>query len=192
MRKLALHMIVSIDGIFSSEYGSVNPHTQWDEEIHRFYLDLFTASGGVVFGRNIYEQYVGHWSRVARGEIPAATDYELRWTQRLTDMPKFVISSSAPTLIGHRDQVLSSEVERAVSKLKDQPGGDLLLMCGPALLAQLNRMGLIDEYMLYVCPNALGHGRHLFADIDEPLSLTVEQTVPFASGMTFNRYARVR
>ena len=68
-----------------------------------------------MFGRNLYEQYAGHWSRVARGEIPAATDYELRWTQRLTDMPKFVISSSAPTLIGDEDQVLSSEVERAAN-----------------------------------------------------------------------------
>jgi dihydrofolate reductase len=107
-------------------------------------------------------------------------------------MPKFVISRSAPTLVGHEDHVLSSEVERAVSELKDQPGGDLLLMCGPALLAQLNRKRLIDEYMLYACPNALGHGRHLFGDIDEPLHLTVEQTVAFASGMTFNRYARAR
>ena len=70
MRKLALHMITSADGIFSSEYSSVNPDAQWDEEVQRFYLDLFSCSGGIVFGRKLYGQYWGHWSRVARGEIP--------------------------------------------------------------------------------------------------------------------------
>jgi hypothetical protein len=35
-----------------------------------------------------------------------------------------------------------------VAALRSQPGGDLLLMCGPALLAALSAYGLVDEYML--------------------------------------------
>lgn len=188
MRKLAFHMITSADGIFSSEYSSVNPDTQWDEEVARFYVNLFTKSGGIVFGRKLYDQYWGHWSRVASGEIPPETELELRWTQRMMEMPKYVISHSEPVAYGGETQGISGDVVTAIRQLKESPGTDLLLMCGPSLLAELNRNRLIDEYMLYVCPNFLGHGRHLFAEIDEPVHLRVAQIVQFASGMTLTRY----
>lgn len=53
MRQLILRMITSIDGLISKSGWEVNPHDQWDEEMQRHYLDLFTASGGAVFGRKM-------------------------------------------------------------------------------------------------------------------------------------------
>lgn len=71
-------MMTSIDGFISTADGVVNPQAQWDREMQQFYLDLFTVSGGAVFGCNLYEQYVGHWSRVAAGQLPPQTEFELR------------------------------------------------------------------------------------------------------------------
>jgi hypothetical protein len=72
-----------IDGFISADDGEVNSQAQWDEQMQQFYLDLFTASGGAVFGRILYQQYVGHWSKVSAGQLPASTEIELAWTQRL-------------------------------------------------------------------------------------------------------------
>jgi dihydrofolate reductase len=188
MRQLKLHMIMSVDGFVGDDKGGVNPETQWeDEELQRFYLDLFSASGGIVYGRTIYEQYLGHWSKVAAGQIPASTDLELRWTQRLIAMDKYVISHS-PGAAHANTEVLSGDIAAAVTGLKQRDGGDLLLICGPGLFAELTRHQLIDEYMLYVCPNAMGHGLHLFQDIDKPLKLRPGNTVPFGAGMNLQYY----
>lgn len=190
MRKLILHMITSIDGFISDRNGAVNPATQWDEEVRQFYLDLFTAADGAVFGRCLYQQYVGHWDRVAAGQIPAETDLELRWAQRLRDMNKFVLSRTLEN-VGGNTIVLGSDIAEKLATLKRQPGGNLLLLCGPSLLAQLNAHHLIDEYMLYMCPSALGQGTHLFRDITEPVKLRFERTVPFRTGMNLHFYAPV-
>ena len=109
MRKLILHMIISTDGFISTGVRDVNPAAHWSEEIQDHYSDLFNRAGGVIFGRNLYEQYVGHYSKVAAGEILPEMDLpreeaqnehliarHLAWTKRLMDMDKFVVSNSLP------------------------------------------------------------------------------------------------
>lgn len=190
MRQLILHMITSIDGFISRSDGEVNPQAVWDDQMQRHYLDLFTAAGGAVFGRNLYQQYVGHWSKVASGQLTAETELELRWTQRLTGMDKYVISNTL-TGAGHNTQVLSGDIATAIRRLKQDDGGDLLLMCGPALCAELTCHNLIDQYMLYVCPNAMGGDNHLFRDIIEPIPLVYERSVPFSAGVNLQYYRPV-
>ncbi len=42
--------------------------------------------------------------------------------------------------------------------------------------------------MLYVYPNALGRGNHLYRDIAAPIALAPERTVAFADGMELRHY----
>jgi dihydrofolate reductase len=183
-------MITSVDGFTADDHDGVNPQAQWDEEMQRFYLDLFTTAGGVVFGRRLYQQYVGHWSRVASGELGAESDLELQWTKRLMQMDKFVISTTLQDL-NDNTRVIASDVAQELAKLKEGPGGDLLLQCGPSLFAELTDQRLIDEYMLYMCPSALGHGTHLFRDLEAPLELRFERSVSFQTGVNLHFYAPV-
>jgi dihydrofolate reductase len=200
MRRLVLHMIISTDGFISTGNRDVNPAAHWSEEIQDHYTDLFDRAGGVVFGRNLYEQYVGHYSKVAVGEILPETDLprdeahnqalvarHLSWTKRLMNMDKFVVSNSLPpTTPGI--SVISGDIAPQILQLKQQDEGDLLLMCGPSLFAVLTANKLVDEYMFYVYPNALGHGHHLYRDIAGPITLTPGRTVSFADGMELREY----
>ncbi len=200
MRRLVLHMIISTDGFISTGNRDVNPAAHWSEEIQDHYTDLFDRAGGVVFGRNLYQQYVGHYSKVAAGEILPETDLprdeahnqalagrHLSWTKRLMNMDKFVVSNSlSPSTPGI--SVISGDIAPKILQLKQQDGGDLLLMCGPSLFAVLTANQLIDEYMFYVYPNALGHGDHLYRDIAGPITLTPVRAVSFADGMELREY----
>lgn len=190
MKKLILHMIMSIDGFISDGRGQVNPAAQWDEEMQQFYLDVFTRAGAVVYGRGIFEQYFGHWVKVATGAIAAGTDVELRWTRRLAAMPKYVLSKKLTEVSGNAS-ILRGNIVEEFTRLKREAPGDLLLMCGPSLFAQLTAQRLIDQYMLYVCPNALGQGTHLFRESPEHVKLKYERTVPFATGVNLQYYAPV-
>jgi dihydrofolate reductase len=192
MRKLVLHMITSLDGFIADREDNVNPATQWDEEMHSHYLDLFSAAGSVVFGRRLYEQYVGHWSQVAVGEISAENDLELRWTRRLMAMPKLVVSTTIDSDPDSNTDVVRDDVARELTELKATADGDMLLMCGPALVAQLATRNIIDEYMLYVCPVALGDGVPLFGDLTEPVRLAYQRTRAFSSGVNLQYYTPAR
>lgn len=184
---LVLHMIISVDGFISDGQGGVNPAAQWDEEVHRFYLETFREARAVVFGRGIFGAYFGHWRTVAAGTVPSQNDVELAWARRLTDMPKYVVSAtlaSAPD----NTQVLSGDIVAKVAELKRTQAGRHLLICGPSLFAQFTRARLIDEYMLFVCPNLMAHGDRLAREIPEGLKLTYEGFLPFGSGMNLMRY----
>ncbi len=185
-RKLILHMITSIDGFIADRHGSgPGPGTQWDEEVQQFYVKLFNSAGALVYGRGIYNQYIGHWRKVASGEIPPETSLELLWTQRMMDMPKYVLSTTQTEAYGNTTIIRSTEI---LPKLKQEADGDILLLCGPRLFAELSSNRVIDEYMLYVCPTAIGQGTHLFRDTPENIKLTFERTIPFSSGMNLHYY----
>jgi dihydrofolate reductase len=77
-------MIASIDGFIADGHGNVNPETRWDEEMQRFYVDLFTNVDAVVYGRRIFEQYLGHWGQPAlkRSDLGYPTYLCRIWGQR--------------------------------------------------------------------------------------------------------------
>ena len=75
-----------------------------------------------------------------------------------------------------------------VAALKSRPGRDLLLMCGPALLAALSADRLVDDYMLDLYPIALGRGVHLFGDLPAPIRLSLVSTREFPHGVNVQVY----
>lgn len=190
MNRLILHMIVSVDGFISDGEGGVNPRAQWDEETQRFYLDTFGEAGGVIFGRGIYEAYVGHWRKVANGTVAPQNPVEREWAERLIGMPKYVVSSTLETAPDNTT-VLGGDIEGEVATLKRAGEANLLLICGASLYAQLTRARLIDEYMFFTCPYVMARGDRLFRELPEGLELSYEGLVPFSSGMNLVRYRPV-
>ena len=71
--------------------------------------------------------------------------------------------------------------------MKAQPGKNLEVG-GAHLAASLMRLGLIDEYRLYVHPVILGSGTPMFPPLDNPISLRLVETHPFNSGVFLLRY----
>jgi dihydrofolate reductase len=187
--KLILHMITSVDGFIADRHGRVNPETQWDTEMQRFYLDLFSMVDGLVFGRNLFDQYFGHWKKVALGHLPAASDLERKWTQRLLEMPKYVLSMKLEKSDDENTTVIRGGIGEEITKLKVRSPRGLLLMCGPSLCAHLTSLGLIDEYMFYMCPNVVGQGVQLFRDIPDYVKLKFEKSLAFKAGVNLHYYS---
>ena len=167
MASLRLHMLVSVDGFMADQGGTVIPGCTWDEKVQRFYGDLFEGS--------------------ANEEVKAQTGDELRWTRRLRDMPKYVVSNSLKKA-ANNTIVLKKDLLESIRKLKDESERGLLLICGPALVGTLTAAQLIDEYILYVCPSVAGKGRHLFSELTETIMLTHNRTVSLGGGMLLQCY----
>jgi dihydrofolate reductase len=191
MRKLILHMMTTMDGFIADSEGRLGGGwTNWDEEMKQFYIQLFATSDTIMYGRVIYEEMVPAWAAIADGNSPpglSITDGDLAFAHRLGDMTKIVLSTTLNHVDGNAILIRDNLAEQ-ITKLKQQPGTDILLYCGPRLVSTLTQHGLIDEYMLYVNPTVLGQGTHLFGNVQKALQLKLLKTKTFGSGAVLTYY----
>ena len=60
--------------------------------------------------------------------------------------------------------MLSGDLPEAVAGLKEESGGDLLVMGSTVLVQSLLRHGLVDELRLMISPVLVGGGKRIFPD----------------------------
>jgi dihydrofolate reductase len=79
-----------------------------------------------------------------------------------------------------------------VSRLKRQPGKDILIFGSGNLVNTLMRHDLIDEYRLMIFPIIVGSGQRLFADGIDEMFLELVDTETFGSGVVVLTYRSAR
>ncbi|MGH2811143.1 MAG: dihydrofolate reductase family protein [Actinomycetota bacterium] len=185
MRKLIYSMGVSLDGFIAGPGGEID----WsppDEELHRFHNEQVRELGAHLLGRRLYEEMV-YWETA--DESPSALDYELEFARIWKDTPKIVFSKTLEKVEGNAS-LLRDGVAQEVARLKEQPGKDLAVG-GAGLASTLIKVGLVDEYRLFVSPVALGGGTPYFPALDERINLELVETRTFGSRVVYVRYRRV-
>jgi dihydrofolate reductase len=191
MRKIILHMMTTVDGFIADSSGRLTGNwTNWDQEMRQFYNDLFATIDTIMYGRVIYEEMVPAWEAIAAGNAPQAasnTAADRVFGRRLHDIHKIVISTTLDQVDANAT-FIGDNLAAEIAAVKSKPGTDILLYCGPRLLATLTDLELIDEYMLYVNPVALGQGVHLFGELSNPLQLQLLKTKTFTSGTVLSYY----
>jgi dihydrofolate reductase len=190
MRRLTLHMTTTVDGFIAKPDGTLWDAFPWPEEMQVFTTDFFGQIDTAVYGRLNYETIVPWWHRVAIGEPPAdaqITQREIELANLLEGITKVVFSRTMDPAATDA-VVLEGDVVENVMELKRQPGGPIVLHGGAGLVAKLAQAGLIDEYMLFISPAAIGTGKPLFSGLQQELRLTLLETRVFNSAFTLLRY----
>jgi len=83
----------------------------------------------------------------------------------------------------NNSQVIRGDVVAEVTKLKQQPGKDILLFGSNQLFNTLLDHHLIDDFRLWVFPLVLGSGKRLFAGHNEPGKLQLADTTTLSTGV---------
>lgn len=84
--------------------------------------------------------------------------------------------------------LVRDNIAAEVMKLKAQPGKAMDLG-GPTLASTFMRLGLIDEYRLFVQPIVLGSGTPFFPALGDKINLHLVETRTFGSGVVYLRYS---
>jgi dihydrofolate reductase len=184
MRKVIYSMGVSLDGFTAGPDGEID-WTAPDEELHRFHNQQTREVGAQLCGRGLYEAMV-YWETA--DENPSATDFELEFARIWQELPKIVFSRTLERVEGNATLVGDGIAEQ-VAKLKDQPGKDLAVG-GAGLASSFTKLGLIDEYRLFVSPVVLGGGTPYFPSLDDRINLELVETQTFGARVVYMRYAR--
>jgi dihydrofolate reductase len=185
MRKLIYSMGVSLDGFIAGPNGEIDWSAP-DEELHRFHNQQTREMGAHLCGRRLYE-VMSFWETA--DENPSAPEHELEFARIWKNMPKIVFSKTLEKVEGNARLVRDGVVEE-VAKLKEQPGKDLAVG-GADLASTFIKLGLIDEYRLFVSPVVLGGGTPYFPALDERMNLELVETQTFGSRVVYVRYRRV-
>jgi dihydrofolate reductase len=185
MRKVIYSMGVSMDGFIAGPDGEIDWSAP-DEELHRFHNQQAREIGAHLCGRRLYEEMV-YWETA--DEKPSTPEHELEFARIWKDMPKIVFSKTLETVEGNA-RLVRDGVAEEVAKLKEQPGKDVAVG-GAGLASTFIKLGLIDEYRLFVSPVVLGDGTHYFPALEQRINLELVETQTFGSRVVYVRYRRL-
>jgi len=118
---------------------------------------------------------------------PPRTD-EGGFADRINSLPKFVVSTTLAKLEWNNSRLIKGNIAEEISRLKQQPGQDILVAGSCMLVNTLMQHDLIDEYRLMVHPIVLGSGKRLFGDGSDMKVLKLVDTRTFSSGIVVLTY----
>lgn len=127
------------------------------------------GAAALLLGRRSDEWFGARWPASREGE----------WAQRLVSLPKYVVSSTLKDPAWTNVTVLDGDVIDAVTKLKEQVDGEIIVYASYQLERTLIEHDLVDELRLFVFPVMVGAGQRLFGDTSgsKPLRLVGSRVV---------------
>jgi dihydrofolate reductase len=175
MGRIIVTEFVSLDGVMEDPGGAENfKYGGWSFEFSRgddgdkFKLDEAKASDALLLGRVTYQGFADAWP-----------SREGEFADKFNNMPKYVVSKTLKDPEWNNTTVLDGEVVDAVTKLKQDFDGELVVHGSAQLVQTLLENDLVDELRLMVFPVVLGSGKRVFGGTSDkkPLRLTDSKTV---------------
>jgi len=168
MATLVFGMNMSLDGYV--DYDKFAP----DPVLFRYFIEYTRNSAGAIYGPRLYE-LMSYWDGDAWNQDSREQDDLRAFAEAWRAMPKWVVSKSLKE-VGPNATLIGEDFETAIRKLKADRDGEIEVG-GPKLAASLARLGLIDEYHIFLHPVVLGEGEPFFAGVTPKLRLVGSERI---------------
>ncbi len=160
------------------------------EALHRFHAESLARADALLFGRVTYEMMEGAW-RWRGGKRPEwMADWMEPFSKTIDSSKKYVVSQK----LDHVDwnaELVRGDLARAVQRLKEEPGREILLG-GVTLPLALAELGLIDEYEFVVHPRLVGRGPSVLHGLSRFVDLKLVSHREIEEGMIALKYEAKR
>lgn len=165
MATLVFGMNMSLDGYVDHE-AFAPPGV----ELFRHFIEQTRSLTGSVYGRGLYE-VMRYWDEDQPGWSAPERDFAEVWRSK----PKWVVSRSLNS-VGPNATLVGEDFEAVIRGLKRDFDGRIEVG-GPRLAGSLTKLGLVDEYQIYLRPFVLGRGNPYFAGAQPPLRLVASDRI---------------
>lgn len=173
MRRVIASEFVSLDGVMEDPSWTFQFSS---EEQEKFKFDELSASDALLLGRVTYEGFAAAW--------PQMTEQTGEYGAMMNGYPKHVVSTTLEEpLEWNNSAIVKENVAEEISRLKQQPGKDILVFGSGDLVNALMQHDLVDEYRLMVFPVVVGSGERLFGEGGGMKTLKLVETRAFDSGV---------
>jgi dihydrofolate reductase len=180
MRKLVVSEWVSLDGVFDDSTMDQWFYPYESDDRGEQIKEGVLAADAFLLGRVTYEMLAPYWSSQKNNEFGIA--------DRLNSAPKYVVSSTLQKAEWDPSIIIKHNLVEEVTKLKQQPGQDILTFGSATLVQSLMKADLIDEYRFLVHPVIMGSGKRFFRDDMDMTKLKLVKSKPLSLDVTLLCY----
>ena len=134
----------------------------------------------------------------AEATNPSTSKSDLEIADKMNNLPKIVFSKTLQELKWNNsrlvkeniaeENIAEENIAEEISKMKQQPGKDMVIFGSGNVVSTFMQLGLIDEYRIIVNPVVLGNGKPLFKGINDKQNLKLLKTRVFGSGVVILYY----
>jgi dihydrofolate reductase len=180
MGRIVVTEFMSLDGVMEGPGGDNDfVRGAWSFEFERgeegdkFKVDELEDAEGLLLGRRTYEGFAAAWP--SRSGDP--------FSDKFNAMPKYVVSSTLENPEWNNSTVLKGDVVEALTKLREEREGNLLLSGSAQLAKTVIEHDLFDELRLMVFPVVLGTGIRLFGETTDMKKLQLKESKTVGDGI---------
>lgn len=178
MRKVKLQMQVSVDGFVAGPNEELDWMVwNWDDELKEFVNSITDTSDPILLGRKMTDGFVNYWTNVVKNQPDSP---EFTFAKKMIDKPKVVFTKTIDKSNWDNTTLATGNLADEITRLKQQPGQDILVYGGSNFVSNLIQQQLIDEYYLFINPVALGSGKPIF---NGRTNLQLVQSQSFSCGV---------
>ena len=127
-----------------------------------------------------------YWPAAATNPSTSKSDLEI--ADKMNNLSKIVFSKTLQQVEWNNSRLVKENIAQEISKMKEQPGKDMVIFGSGSIVSTFMQLGLIDEYRIIVNPVVLGNGKPLFKGINDKQNLKLLKTRVFSSGIVILFY----
>ncbi len=182
MRKIILFMHMSLDGFIAGPNGELDWATKTDDVMGKYLItDLLNTTDTILVGRVLYQGFEQAWPAMASN--PNSPKDLVDFAHWMEDTPKIVFSNTLEKVEWKNSKLIhvkdDNDITKEITRLKQEPGGDMVLFGGVKFAQTLVRLELVDEYRFKLEPVVLGSGKSLFQYVKGKMKLKLAKSKVF-------------
>jgi dihydrofolate reductase len=186
LRKLKLHVQMSIDGCIAGPNGEMD----WmvgllDDKIIKYENEFIESIDTILLGRKMTDVFISYWSDVIKNK---PDDPWYAFAKKMIEIPKVVFTKTLNKSKWINTDIATGNLTDEIIKLKSRDGKDMVVYGGASFDSSLIKLGLIDEFLLFINPVAIGNGMTIFKDLNEIQKFNMVESIPFDSGEVLLHY----
>ena len=191
-RKVTANVYMTLDGrgAFPKYPGSDRPTEGAPALFRDMWISRYDDVTTVVMGRRSFTGHQKVWSGTARKPEDAKFMHE--YSAYLDRVEKICLSHKLKSSTWENTRILKGDLGKIVAKLKREKGGNILLEGGPAVINEVFRRRLADDYWMFVMPVVYGKGPRYWAPMKEQNTLKLLESKLAEDGELLLHYEAVR
>ena len=176
---------MSIDGCIAGPNGEMD----WmvglsDDKLIKYENDLMESIDTILLGRKMTDVFISYWSDV----IKKPDDRWYAFAKKMIETPKVVFTKTLDKSKWINTEIATGDLTDEIIKLKSRNGRDMVVYGGASFDSSLIKLGLIDEFLLFINPVAIGNGMTIFKDLNEIQKFNMVKSIAFDSGEVLLHY----
>ena len=176
---------MSIDGCIAGPNGEMD----WmvglsDDQVIKYENELIKSFDTILLGRKMTDLFISFWSDV----INKPDDPWYEFAKKMIETPKVVFTKTLNKSKWINTDLATGDLTDEIIKLKSRDGRDMIVYGGASFDSSLIKLGLIDEFLLFINPVAIGNGMTIFRDLNEIQKFNMVKSMAFDCGIVLLHY----